>query len=233
MFDFGGTVPMRFDERYYALRSGLGSWVTSPSTEIADDLAAVRLGARQRWQTKRGMPGQRHIIDYITLDTEIVYFPDEDRDNFGEDWGLASYDFTWHVGDRFTLVSDGMFDFFDDGQRIVTVGGFLERPPRGNVYVGFRWLEGPISSQVLTFSYLYQMSPKWMSSFGTSIDFGDQGNIGENLTITRIGESFVMHFGFTYDESKDNLAVKFLIEPKFAAGLGGRVAQFFDPVLGQ
>ena len=40
------------DERYYALRSGMGGWVTSPVTEIAADMTALRCGMRNRWQTK-------------------------------------------------------------------------------------------------------------------------------------------------------------------------------------
>src|SRR5262249_1391286 len=33
-------IDSKFDPRFYALRYGLQSWVTSPSTEIADDLTA-------------------------------------------------------------------------------------------------------------------------------------------------------------------------------------------------
>ncbi|MEK6237602.1 MAG: hypothetical protein N2C14_23085, partial [Planctomycetales bacterium] len=97
---FNGTTPTKFDERYYAVRDGLASWVTSPSTEIAEDLQVVRAGVHQRWQTKRGMPGNRRIVDWITLDLDAAYFPDAERDNFGSDVGLATYDFRWHVGDR-------------------------------------------------------------------------------------------------------------------------------------
>ncbi|MCS7047660.1 MAG: hypothetical protein NZO58_14995, partial [Gemmataceae bacterium] len=138
--DFGGLVPDRFDERFYALRSGLQRWVASPSLEVADDLEVVRVGLHQRWQTKRGLPGQRRIIDWIVFDLDTTWFPEANRDNFGSDLGLTSYAFRWHVGDRLTLVSDGIFDFFSDGQRLVSVGAFLSRPPRGSWYVGFRSL---------------------------------------------------------------------------------------------
>ena len=72
-------IPPQFDERFYAVRTGLGSWVTSPSAEIAEDLTALRLGTRQRWQTKRGMPGRRRIIDWITLDTNGSPTPAESK----------------------------------------------------------------------------------------------------------------------------------------------------------
>ncbi len=209
------VFPPQFDERYYALRTGLGGWVTSPSTEIADDLIAMRMGMRHRWQTKRGMPGSRRIIDWIVLDTNVTWFPDESRDNFDKALGLMDYDFRWHVGDRLTLVSDGIFDFFTDGQRIVTFGGFLSRPPRGSLYVGMRLLQGPFDHQILAMSYSYWMSPKWVSSFGTSVDLASDGNIGQNFSITRIGESLLVSAGFTVDAARNNVGVSLAVEPRF------------------
>lgn len=212
---FGGATPLRFDERFYALRSGLQDWVTSPSTEIAGSLAAVRFGLRQRLQTKRGLPGQRRIIDWMVLDTELTWFPRANRDNFGSDFGLLNYDYRWHVGDRTTLLSSGGFDFFGDGQRIVTLGANISRPPRGNWYFGFRYLGGPIHSKVVTTSYSYRLSPKWVSTAGTSYDFGRAGNIGQSWTLTRVGESFLTSFAFYADAAKHNVGVNILIEPRF------------------
>ena len=95
------------------------------------------------------------------------------------------------------------------------MGGFLNRPPRGSLYVGFRILEGPIDGKILSLSYTYWMSPKWVSSFGTSIDLGNQGNIGQNFRITRVGESFLVSAGFNVDASRDSVGVALAIEPRF------------------
>ena len=208
-------IPSQFDERHYALRYGMGSWVTASATEIADDLATVRLGVNQRWQTKRGRPDKRRILDWVTLDTNLTLFPDPDRDDFGKVPGLFDYDFRWHVGDRTTLVSDGYADFFDDGLKTFNVGAFITRPPRGRLYVGFRTFDGPFQSRVMSISYDYRMSPKWVSTFGTSFDLGRDGNIGQNFSITRIGESLLISAGFTVDASRDNVGVNLAIEPRF------------------
>ncbi len=205
----------KFDERFYALRSGLQDWVTSPSTEIAGDLTALRLGAEQRWQTKRGPADDPHIIDWITLDTDVTVFPDPIRDDFGSAVGLANYNFVWHAGDRLTFLSSGLFDFFDQGQKIVSVGGFLDRPPRGSLYAGLDFLEGPMDHQILTVSYSYRMSPKWMSTLGTTYDFGSDGNLGEFFNITRIGESFLVTAGFNVDVSRGVVGATVLVEPRF------------------
>jgi hypothetical protein len=213
--DFGGPppVPPEFDERFYAIRRGLHENVTGP-TEIADDLEVFRLGLRQRWQTKRGPPDNRRIIDWITLDTHAEIFPDDEQ-NFGENLGLVDYDFRWHVGDRFSLLSTGAADFFSQGQKMFTAGAFLSRPPRGNVFLGFRSLEGPISANVLLASYSYRMSPKWVSSLGISYDLTNEGAMGETFTLTRIGESFLFSVGMNADQGRDNVGFSVAMEPRF------------------
>ena len=207
--------PARFDERFYALRTDMEGWVTAPSMEIADNLDEVRLGIHQRWQTKRGPADNPHIIDWIEFNTDVTLFPDPTRDNFGEVAGLLDYDFIWHVGDRLTLLSDGLFDFFDQGQNIVTVGAFLTRPPRGSLYLGFRLLEGPIESQVVTMSYSYWMSPKWITSAGVSIDLKDLQNVAPTFQLVRVGESLLIGLNLNYDPARNTAGVGLSVEPRF------------------
>jgi len=202
----------KYDPRTYAVRRGLGGWVTGP-TEIANDLSVFRLGARQRWQTKRGPMGNRRIIDWITLDVDGELFPIASQ-NFGAAMGLWQYDFRWHVGDRTTVLSSGDVDFFAGGQQLWTVGALLNRTPRGSFFIGFNEFGGPIQASVLTGSYTYRMSPKWASSFGGAIDLTGR-NIGQNFQLVRIGESFLMTFGFNVDYSRNNVGVTFNLEPRF------------------
>lgn len=211
----GGNTPLQYDERFFALRSGMQNYVTGSSSEIADDMTVAKLGLRQRWQTKRGYPGQERIVDWIELDLEGSVFPNADRDNFGADVGLLNYGFRWHVGDRFTLLSDGYADVYGDGLRTVSVGGLMSRPEVGNFYLGFRSIEGPITSSIITASVAYRMSDKWIGNAGASYDLGPTGNIGQTLSFTRIGESFLLRFGIKSDSSRGNVGAVFAIEPRF------------------
>jgi hypothetical protein len=215
---FGGTLPPQFDPRHYAIRAGLPGSVTSPVPEVVDDMDAVRISWRNRYQTKRGIPGQRRIIDWVRWDSSVVFFPDPDEDNFGEYIGQYQYDMSWRVGDRTTILSDGAMDLFDQGQNFFTLGATLDRPPRGSFYAGFRWLDGPFSSRVLTTSYNYQMSPKWHTSLGMSYDFGPAGNIGQRIQLTRVGESFLFTLGLNVDASKGNTGVMLGLTPRFFPG---------------
>ncbi|MCH2179695.1 MAG: organic solvent tolerance protein OstA [Mariniblastus sp.] len=211
----GDPFPARYDPRYYALRSGIQGNVSSPTTEIAGSLATVRMGIRQRWQTKRGMPGEERIVDWVTFDLGASYFPDADRDNFGANFGMLNYDFRWHVGDRVSLVSDGHMDFFEQGLQTASFGMFAGRPAVGNIYIGFRTIDGPITSNVLSSSLLYRLSDKWGIRGLSQIDFGETGTIGQGLGFVYIGESFLWQLGFNYDASRDNFGFRIGFEPRF------------------
>jgi hypothetical protein len=224
--------PQKFDERFYALRTGMEGWVTAPSMEIADNLDEIRLGVHQRWQTKRGPVENQHIIDWVEFDTNITVFPDASRDNFGTSVGLMDYNFVWHVGDRLTLLSDGIFDFFGEGQKIVTMGMFLTRPPRGSFYAGIRVLEGPISSEVLAMSYSYWMSPKWITTSGISIDLKELKNFGPTFQLVRVGESLLIGMNLTYNPALNSAGVSLSVEPRFVPK-SGKLSQTAGVHVGQ
>jgi hypothetical protein len=206
------NLPLQFDPRYYALRRGSDEWVTGP-TEIAGDQTVLRLDVDQRWQTKRGPPGDEHIIDWITLDTQVEIFPDA-KQNYGSNVGLATYDFHWFVGDRVTVVSTAADDFFSGGQRMFTIGAFLNRPPRGSFYVGFYSLEGPFRQESVTTSYVYRMTPKWAVTFSDSFNVVPNADLSLAVGITRISESFLMTLGVNSDASRGTVGASFMLEPR-------------------
>ncbi len=222
---FGGVLPDPFDPRSYAYRQGIQRWMTSPSDVVADDLQQIRLGLNQRFQTKRGLPGQDRIVDILQLDIETVLFPRQDRDNFGETLGPTMYDFRYHIGDRLSLVSDGYLDFFPDGLRSLSAGIRSSRPGVSDWYVGMMSMEGPISSTVFRSNFDYRVNEKWIVSGGTTYDFGNTGYVGQNFGLTRIGESLLLRLNVNVDRGRDNVSFGFQIEPRFFArtlgGIGG------------
>ena len=223
----GLPIPEKYQLRSYAVRSNLGGWVTS-NTELADDLALIRFGMHHRWQTKRGMTGQERIVDWVTFDTNFNLYPNADRDNFGSVIGLLDYDLRWHPGDRLTVYSSGMFDFFSDGLCMVDVGMVLGRPGKGSFFTSLHYLTGSVENVVMRIGFNYRMSEKWAAAFMSSFDISGKGNIGESVSLTRIGESFLFTAGVNYDDPSDNFSLHFTLEPRF--GKKGRVARSLDIV---
>jgi hypothetical protein len=221
----GGAIPAIFDPRYYAYRSGIAGNVTAGNMEIADDLTLARFGMSHRWQTKRGPVGKRHIIDWITLATHLNYYPDE-KQNFGKNIGLIDYDFMWHVGDRFSVFSSGLYDVFNNGQKITRLGGVWNRPERGNISIMYDKLDGSaIKRDYLTLVVGYTMNEKYSMSYSTSYDITQNPwqNVGHNFIFTRTGESFRLMAGAVYSESLNEWSFTFGIEPIFMQGIANKI----------
>jgi hypothetical protein len=212
---FGGTLPPQFDPRFYAVRSQAATSVSAPYNELVDSQQALRLGLSQRLQTKVGPPDRQRIKDWMILDLGVTYFPNANRDDFGQDFGLFSTHYAWNVGDRTTIVADSMYDFFENGQQWWNIGVMSQRSFRGSAYVGIQQIKGAtLDSQILTGSYSYSMSPKWISTMSASYDIAQNQSRGQSLTITRVGEWMLFHLGANYDWSKNNAGFVFSIEPK-------------------
>ena len=128
---------------------------------------------------------------------------------------MLDYDLRWHLGDRFSILSDGAADFFGNGLRTAAVGVLLNRPSRGNVYLGYRAIDAVNDADVITATLNYRSTPKWVLSGSTSVDIGGQGNIGQTFLVSRIGESIIGTVGARVDDSKDNVSLNFLLEPRF------------------
>lgn len=228
---FNGTLPDQFESRNFAARQGMQRYVSAASSQIVADQMQSRMGIHQRLQTKRGVPGRERIADVVEFDVDAIYFYNAQRDNFGESVGGLNYDFKYHIGDRVTLLSDGYYDMFEDGLHATTIGAQIGRPGRGDLYVALTDMSGPFTSTLLTSTFNYRMNDKWAAYGGTSYDFGPSGNVGQSFGVTRIGESFLLQLGVTYDRSRDNLSLQFALEPRFlpTRGLGVIGGQVIPP----
>lgn len=218
MNTFGGTLPPQFDPRGYAVRSGAGSSVTAPWHELVDDLHVIRLGWRHRWQTKVGPFERQRVKDWMTLDLEASLFPNADRDNFGDTAGLLGARYAWHVGERTSLLANGLFDPFTGGMELWNFGVLNQRSTRGSLYAGIRQVKGQdFESQILTASASYAMSDKWIGTVGTAYDLAEGRNRGQSFTLTRVGADFLFHFGANFDASKNNAGIAISVEPRIGA----------------
>jgi hypothetical protein len=188
---FLATSPL-YDPQLYALRRLVDNRV-----DTLDTIQVLQLGVRQRWQTKRGYPGQQHVIDWMTLDLSASYFPNPSRDNFGQSWAFLEYDWTWHVGDRLTLLSNAWYEPIDNGPRLITIGAEINRPNNTSLYLGYRHID-PIQSRTLTVALSYQFSPKYSITAGSGYDFGNNVQVNQ-LTLTRIGTDLQISAGISYN----------------------------------
>jgi hypothetical protein len=166
----------------------------------------------QRLQTRRGFPGNQHIVDWMWLDLYASYFPQYNRDNFGHPWAFLQYNYLWNIGDRTALTSTGWTDPFPGGVRVWTVGGYYNRPDRTNFYLGFRYIN-PLQVRAATLSMTYIFSPKYAGTLSTTYDFGTGEAFANSLMFTRMGSDLQVSLGVSYNALQNNFNVLFNIVP--------------------
>lgn len=190
----------------YAIRSLLFDRI-----DTLNSVTELQLDLRQRLQTKRGFPGNQHIVDWMTLDTQATYFPDAQRDNFGHPWAFLRYNYLWNIGDRTAFESTGWSDPFAGGVKMWTIGGYFNRPPRTNIYLGFREID-PLNVRAATISMTYVFSPKYAATLSGTYDFGNLVT-WESLMFTRMGSDIQVSLGFTFNSLQNNFGLIFNIIP--------------------
>lgn len=230
-----GQVPAQFDPRLLILRRGLSPITATNDVQARIDL--LQLGLYQRLQTKRGPENRRRVIDWMIFDFKTTYFPNADRDNFGEAFGQTMFNHEWYVGDRTSIVTNGWFESFTItgqpypyvvnkhgnnpfGMSVITSGVSLDRPPRGNIYLGYSIIDaGVINTSALNTTWRYMLSPKWFTTFMASYDFGNAILLGSSFSATRIGADYLTTVGLSVDPQRENYTFAFEISPRLSPNL--------------
>ena len=195
-----------FNPQFYALRRLLQT-----NVDTMDSIQVIQTDIRQRWQTLRGFPGNQHVVDWMTLDLGASIYPQANRDNFGETFGILQYDWTWNIGDSTSLVSSGWMDPISDGPRVFNIGGNLMRPDRTNFFLGYRQID-PLQSKAIIANVTYAFSAKYAITASTLYDFGINSQVN-SIALTRIGTDLMLSLGFSYNSILNTFGVTFAIIP--------------------
>jgi hypothetical protein len=195
-----------FDPQLYALRK-----LVLSAVDTLDSIEVVQLDLKQRLQTKRGLPGQEHIIDWMTLDVGVSLYPQANRDDNGRVVNFITYDWTWAIGDRTTLYSSGWFDPYPNAGRVWNFGVDFSRPDGSALSLVYRQID-PLESKQVTASIALPFSSKYSITASTSYDFGvnTQNN---SLTINRKGSDLTLALGVSYDSILNNVGFIFELYP--------------------
>ena len=216
------TTSRLFDPQFFAVQRLLDSKV-----DTLDSIDVVQLGIRQRWQTKRGLPGDEHVVDWMPLDLQATIFPESNRDNFGQPVGLLRYDWLWNIGDSTALFSNGWMDPVSGGPRFFALGASITRPDRTNLTLSYRQID-PLESKAVIASLTYPLSAKYAVTASTLYDFGVHNQI-ITLMVTRLGTDLRFSMGVSYNSILNNFSLAIEIVPSLmpsnsrltGTGLGG------------
>jgi hypothetical protein len=198
----------------------------------------IQLGLDQRLQTKRGFPGNEHIVDWMSLNVQASIFPHSERDNLGHTFGIVEYQWNWNIGDRTALTSSGAFEPFDGGPRAFDFGAILGRTDSTSLYLGYRQID-PLQSKAVVATVVFPFSAKYALTASTVWDFGV--NVSSySLFLSRMGTDVIVNFGVSFNSTLNSVGIAFEMLPNVArsssraAGLfPGMPVNSIEPIFNQ
>ena len=140
--------------------------------EDIDDFYGTSVALRQRWQTRRGGPGEWEIVDWITLDLEANFFGNQPENNtpigrfysYRPENSVSRNHFrgeaTYRISDTTVLLADSNFDMNNGAMDLLNISYAVERTPRLAYFVGYRRIK-PTDSHLLGLGSTYALNEKY------------------------------------------------------------------------
>jgi hypothetical protein len=131
--------------------------------DALDTYQSVKLGLRNRLQTKRGEPGKAKTVDVVDLYTAINLFPgsaglNRKRDDYIE-WSL-----TVNLTDNLSILSErNEFNLRKGGVDIFNLGIIYENSPKWRFSIENRYIDNTSSS--VLFGSTIALNEKWSVNF--------------------------------------------------------------------
>lgn len=206
--------------------------VYDDSVEDINDGTTVRFGIDQTWQTKRGGPGRERTVDWITLDTELVF-------NSGRDFEDAPYprhfdyrpelssqgDYvgiggTWLATEVLGFSAGTAYDLNTSQQTRTAVGMMLQHSQDFSTFVDLLY-SNPHDQTFLSFGAAYRLSDKYDVAGRATYDqeLGDFQNLQVN--VSRLYPNIWFDLGLSYNNIRGETSFSFGLRP---VGLGQRGA---------
>ena len=189
--------------------------------DALDDTKVVRLGLRQRLQTRRlgrriepaGIGGW-YTVNWMILDLEMDYFPQAHRHNAGRDVGPLNARYLWQISDRAVLVSEADVRL-DRGMNLDTydVGVILNRSPKMAVYLGYRYINTS-SSNMFIGSLNYKLNERWTLGFLGLVDIGAGATSDYRVMLKRRLHRWILEFAYERDGGEDENSFMLLFGPQ-------------------
>lgn len=207
------------------------------------DLSAVQVGLRQRWQTERGAPGRRRSVDFLRLDLTGNFFANEPDDspaghleplNFRgvyfpslPEASIAreslNADAAWRISDSTVLLADAQYNL-DEGEWATASAGLVVRRDERLTYLLSQRYIGELNSNIAGLLMLYELSRKYSVLFQQSYDFGQSENVNSAVEVRRRFDTFFVSFTLSYSMIDQQSGVSFNVYPAwFGYGLSSRM----------
>ncbi len=195
------------------------AFIPFDEVDVLDEFHEVRLGLRNRLQTRQGSGENRRTVDYLDLMVELPVYPHPRRDNNNRVFGTLELAGIWRPAPGFAIATQGFFDLYE-GTFIRANASFnvdFTDVIRGSLY--YRLLRDV--HQVVGINVELTLSEVYGVRFQQEYDL-ELGKFRDTrIELTRdILEAFTIGFVFVRDASQGDLGFYVSLAATFA-GPGG------------
>ncbi|MFQ5964980.1 MAG: LPS assembly protein LptD [Candidatus Scalinduaceae bacterium] len=202
--------------------------------DALDDYQSIKLGLRNRLQTKRGKPGKEKSVDFIDFDMGFNIFPgnaglNRKRDDF---FGL---DLRIKLTDKISLLSErNEFNLRKGGVDVLNIRLRYNPMPGYRFSIGHRFIDD--TSSTVRFSSTFSLSEKWRVVFSENFDFRAKQRIGtgqniraesQNLSsvfvLSRFFHDMIGNLTINKNEITGDTIARFDIIPRGVGSVGKRL----------
>ncbi len=203
--------------------------------DAIDTFQSVKLGLRNRLQTKRGEPGKEKTVDIVDLNTELNLFPGSAGLNRQRDDYVAWY-FKIKVTDNLSILSEGNeFNLRKGGVDIFNLGILYANSPKWRISLANRYIDN--TSSTVLFASTLALNEKWSVNFteqfafrteekdaiGRGTDFENQ-SLFSAASITRSFHDWIATMSINQIGTReDDNIVNFNIVPRGLSSTAGRL----------
>ncbi|MEQ8850781.1 MAG: LPS assembly protein LptD [Phycisphaerales bacterium] len=203
--------------------------VLDDEVESLADGSALSVGVRNTWQTMRGGEGRRRSVDFLVMDTRVLWSSDEvDVESpFGDFYDprpelsrlgdFVENDIVWRLTDAFALTNNLLLNTDEGDMARLTIGGLVDHGYGFSTSVEYRDLD-PIGDRRLRADARYELTRKYAASLYGSYNLveDDIQNIG--ATIERRFPQWTAFMSISVDNITDDFSIGFSMRP---VGFGG------------
>ena len=197
------------------------------------DVSAMQLALRQRWETKRGGPGNWRTVDFFDFNIEANFFANQPPAADLNPTGFRSLfyptapelstprnginsDATWRLSDTTVLLADAQYNMDEQNLATASIGMIAERGERTKYFLSLRYIE-ELDSEVATLAATYQLTAKYSIGGSFAYSFGDSTDIYSSVTFERKFDRYSVLFTAFHDADTGESGFNFGFYPE---GLG-------------
>lgn len=196
------------------------AFIPMDGVDVLDEFHEIRVGIRNRLQTRTGRGDNRQTTDYFEVMVELPLYPNRQRDNGGRFYGDLEVSAQWRPAPGFALAGTMFLDPISGNFNRANGSFRFDIHTFGQAHLYYRLLKGQhqvVGIQVdLTLSELYRVGIKQEYD----LQNGEFRDTRVELT-RRVLEAFDIGFVFARDAVEGDVGFYFSLSAAFRSPKGG------------